>query len=1030
MKKVLAVFMLVFLFTGLFGQMTGKISGIISSDDGEPLVGANVLVEGQSLGAAAGVDGGYVILDVPVGTYTVKFSYIGYKDFIVNDLRVNGGLTTGLDAALVVAAIEGESVVVSAVRPLIKKDATSTINILEAEALEAMPIRGLAGVVGTMPGVIVQDGNIHIRGGRDNEISFSVNGANTTSMVSRNSLVYVPQEAVEEIQVQVGGYDAETGGANSGVIKRQVKTGSSTLKGSFTYQTDGTAGDAAFGFADSYSYGQNFMVGTLSGPILSDKLQFFASVEKAEEEDPFTKVSNGFNFKDIPDDSPYNSSYADTVNLVWDDGITRGGQNERLNIIGSLSANLGALRGTFTYIKGDRKLYQGGDILSHLATMGATVKGTVSRDTLPGTNEYVIPGRNLYTQINSDLITAEGSFSISGNTLLKVGFNNLKYTTDEEDDWFGNNWEKWADSAAVQQHLGFSDTLYTPMTKAFTYKAGYELYGMPFARPGSRPNINYNKYEYTSTGFSAVLQSQMGNHNIKFGVEAKNYTIRNYGVSSSLALFSTDPAYGLANYSIETYGSMDAISDLKWSQYAAGYGYDLKGNAIEDRKFYYIPSSSGANEKDTLYIDGLKKPTEMGFFFQDKIEYNDIVINAGIRVDKLDGDDQTVDRVDSLKLYRGTSYIRADQWKKLEANVEIQPRLGISFPLNDRLVVYGYYGRFSQLNDLQQIYYSQSNYQAQMLGGNYYLNPIGFGLQPVRTTQYEIGLKRQISDNAAITVTGFYKNQKGLVQAERVNDVKGDLKAAYNYRVNGDFATHKGLELVFNMRRTNRLSANANYTFTQAEGTGSGALAYLSSVDRVSARPSVVSPLDYSQAHTGSISLDYRFGNKDGGLIFQNLGANLLFSFSSGHPFTFVYAPSGGQVDAYDAGVDYMQDTRSRQALEPIGSSTTPWSFTTDLKLDKSFYLAGVRLTAFTRIQNIFDRNNVLNVYQRTGSDTDDGFLSDPQYSTGFVDQYGDNYVELYKAVNLDNDEAYRTDAGVEIYSSPRQVWVGLSVAF
>ncbi len=74
----------------------------------------------------------------------------------------------------------------------------------------------------------------------------------------------------------------------------------------------------------------------------------------------------------------------------------------------------------------------------------------------------------------------------------------------------------------------------------------------------------------------------------------------------------------------------------------------------------------------------------------------------------------------------------------------------------------------------------------------------------------------------------------------------------------------------------------------------------------------------------------------DGGPVLQNLGANLIFSFSSGHAFTYTYAQPGGQADPYTAGTDYMQDTRSREAVEPMGASTTPWNYNIDLRLDKS----------------------------------------------------------------------------------------------
>ena len=84
-----------------------------------------------------------------------------------------------------------------------------------------------------------------------------------------------------------------------------------------------------------------------------------------------------------------------------------------------------------------------------------------------------------------------------------------------------------------------------------------------------------------------------------------------------------------------------------------------------------------------------------------------------------------------------------------------------------------------------------------------------------------------------------------------------------------------------------------------------------------------------------------------------------------------------------------MLDTRSRQALEPIGSSTTPWVYNLDLKMDKRFNIAGYGLTVFARINNLLDRRNAINVYQATGSASDDGFYGNEVYSQSFIDLYG-----------------------------------------
>ena len=238
------------------------------------------------------------------------------------------------------------------------------------------------------------------------------------------------------------------------------------------------------------------------------------------------------------------------------------------------------------------------------------------------------------------------------------------------------------------------------------------------------------------------------------------------------------------------------------------------------------------------------------------------------------------------------------------------------------------------------------------------------------------------------------------------------------------------------LRRIKGFSANANYTLSQAEGTGSGRASYLAALDRGSESPSMVNPVDFNQAHSGAVNLDYRFASEN--QILNGLGSNLLFTFNSGHSFTYVYRPTGGQVDAYDAGVDYMNDTRSREALEAVGASTTPWVYNLDLKLDKKVNLGNYNLTLFARVNNLLDRRNSLNVYQATGSADNDGYISNGVYSQAFIDQYGDDpdgdgvtdYEEMYTAINISNDESYRTEVGDRLISAPRQVFLGFSFNF
>ena len=112
------------------------------------------------------------------------------------------------------------------------------------------------------------------------------------------------------------------------------------------------------------------------------------------------------------------------------------------------------------------------------------------------------------------------------------------------------------------------------------------------------------------------------------------------------------------------------------------------------------------------------------------------------------------------------------------------------------------------------------------------------------------------------------------------------------------------------------------------------------------------------------------------------------------------------------------------------GSSTTPWQRYTNLKVDYGLSLGGVAVNLFARVSNLFDTKNVINVYSRSGNAYDDGFLTDPALSSEIVAANGENYVDLYQNVNLENRQHYRFDFGQDVFSEPRVVKMGVEFKF
>ncbi|HIC74312.1 MAG TPA: hypothetical protein EYO92_04385, partial [Candidatus Marinimicrobia bacterium] len=211
----------------------GKIRGVVTDQEtGEALVGANVSIEGTSLGASTDLNGVYVVLAIPAGTYAVRVGYIGYREVVLSNIRVSENLTTSQDFQLSPSAIEVDALQIVAERPLIQRNTTNTVRITTQEDIKNMPVRGLQNLIALEAGTVMQDGELHIRGGRTGEVAYFIDGVSAMNPMYNSENVTVIQEALEEVQMQAGGYTAEFGGGNSGIVRSTLRSGGSQIRGS------------------------------------------------------------------------------------------------------------------------------------------------------------------------------------------------------------------------------------------------------------------------------------------------------------------------------------------------------------------------------------------------------------------------------------------------------------------------------------------------------------------------------------------------------------------------------------------------------------------------------------------------------------------------------------------------------------------------------------------------------------------------------------------------------------------------------
>ena len=276
MKPALCLFAgVLFGFGTLVAGTTGKITGrITDKSSGEPLVGSNILLVGTPYGAATDIDGRYFVLNAPPGTYDLRATLIGYGPVLVRNVRVVADQTTNIDAKLEASPVGIAEIVVQAERPMVQRDATSTISVVSSEQIKMMPVKDFVEVLQMQAGVVAEGRNLYVRGGRSNEVGYLIDGMFVKDPVMGTSGTRIHNDAISELVFLDGTFNAEYGNALSGVVNIVTKEGGREWAGLLEGRT------SEFAVAPYKYYREDRVAMSLSGPIAGDDLTFFGSVER------------------------------------------------------------------------------------------------------------------------------------------------------------------------------------------------------------------------------------------------------------------------------------------------------------------------------------------------------------------------------------------------------------------------------------------------------------------------------------------------------------------------------------------------------------------------------------------------------------------------------------------------------------------------------------------------------------------------------------------------------------------------------
>lgn len=935
MKKLLLSFLLTYLIFSIpiFSQV-GKINGIVrDADANEPLIGANVLIEGTSIGAATNIEGYYVITNIQPGFYSLRVSMVGYTPQIIQNVQVRIDQSTEINVELSSETIGIDEVVVLADIPVVRQDVSSSVVNLNIREIENLPVVSVESIIGLQAGVQ----GLSIRGGGSDQTAFVVNGI--TMRDERNNTPYtaISFTSIEEVQVQTGGFNAEYGNIRSGLINVVTKEGK---KDRYNFSFLGRyrpAGRKHFGDAanspNSYwirPYIDNDVAwtGTDNG-----NWDIYTQRQYQSFEGGWNRVSQVL----LADDDPNNDLTPEAAQrlFLWQHrrqvDIDNFDFDVDMNLSGPVPGGeqLGNLRFAASY-RQTREMYfiplsddAYRDFNGHLKLTSDVGQGMkLSFDGMYGEQ----------TGTNSSRAGGPGIFrsddGIASQLDLRSGASYLDariYATDY-----------WNPTIIYTNSVGFK------FTHAISSNAFYEVIGSRIGREYStftgEPRYFYEYDENGNiTGFSDVTDSSRG---VVIGGNFYDMSPFGYYSGSGGGIGSTmNMGLGFSNSRdssvVNTYSlRFDYANQLdKYNYIKTGFEFNYTENLVN---YALIEPSLPTSNAISSWA---KFPKKLGLYVQDKLEFEGMIANLGIRLDVLDpgGDWYVFDPYNNA--LSGAQSANLDvllEKRPVKTQVDISPRLGVAFPITVNSKLYFNYGHFRTTPIPENLFLLRISQAFQNV--TRIADP---GIDLPRTIAYELGYEQNLFDQMLLSVKGYYKDVTNQPRLVRYTSRDGSV----NYQTNepNQYADIRGFEIEVRKNRGEWVTGFINYTYMISSSGFFGLSQYpenpaeLRNIERNTAafRQTKPVPRPYARA-----SVDFftpvGWGPELGGMkLLDQIRLNVLATWSSGAYFS--WTGPGGVVSGNENNIQWTD------------------FFNVNLRLSKVIDIGPADLELFMDVYNVFN---------------------------------------------------------------------------
>jgi outer membrane receptor protein involved in Fe transport len=945
---VLAVFGIV---ATLSAGTTGKLVGyVMDAGSGDKLLGANILIEGTTLGGSADASGFFLVLNISPGVYTLRCSMMGYETLRKTEIEVVADRTTTVNFKLKQTAIQGQEVVVRGERAIVPMDVSSSEMVVTPEKITQSMFHDVQSVIGAQMGIqafgaLAQ--RPQIRGSDMNESAMVMDGMVVVDNMTSRPLLKVNLNSVQEIKVITGGFNAEYGNVRSGVVNVVTKEGGKRYSGTLDVDYS-PPGLKHFG---PDMYGKD-------SPIVIPFTDFSKGAMDGVGNPFYSQGWKGWNdyAKNVlkAGQPNYNKPYDCLAKYLWQHRSL-----DNLNMLRQLAKD-GLIQADLSRISDDDAIFAYGDKPDYTgeAAFGGPVPFTKNkvRFFLSTRLESKKMAMKIPLDYFGQFSTLKLSSQLTRNIKLNVNFiynmdegpstggqgagvtdiiNSNPFTTVTGGGADGDLYNQISDinkiwyphcmvPARSKNWVGGFSLNHVLSPKTFYEITFQEMYTRPemLSRFRNTAPIKGNLYGCTSSAAPTlplglgILGTEANLAQWSNIADAANYK---YGFENwqnwakvKIGDYWYDEApwgYGPVNWRDET-GEYRMESCVLRDNQSSTRTYQLrmaltsqinKHNQVKagidlnhDRFVAYYTEIDPSINGGTAYNSPFVKPWRGAAYVQDKLEFEGMIANLGLRFDweyrdkMLSADGPVGDKVTGPY----TVYYQAGKTDTMWSKVPLKkffkyyfsPRVGISHPISDKAKIFFNYAHMVEWPDL----YTQYRYQRSTVNG-YRIDWIGNPtLDPPRTITYEVGYSQSILNAVELKATGYYKDVNGEYGDFRYNYING---YAYQTRVPAAYRDIRGVEVSADMRYGRFVSGTAtlNYMVTSRGNYGyrdvyedpNKQSAYVASgVTQPYARPWIKLLVDF---HTPP-----QFGPRVGKLHpIADMNLNVYFNWRDGDKFTW-----------------------------------------------------------------------------------------------------------------------------------------------